>query len=82
MVRVGQGTSLLALEKHRCYAFVQFLATGELVLQPELIRSAVIKIIFSNAQAMDAVRSACCFYSIFQSHCQLITLHSITDLPW
>lgn len=68
MVRVGQGTSLLALEKDRFYAFVQFLAAGELVLQPELIRSAVIKIIFSNAQAMHAVRSACCFYSIFQSH--------------
>jgi len=65
MVRVGQGTSLLALEKCRVYAFVQFLAAGELVLRPELIHSALIKIIFSNAQALNAARSACCFYSIF-----------------
>lgn len=82
MVRVGQGMSLLALEKRRFYAFVQFLATGGLVLQPELICSAVIKITFSNDRAMNAVRRACWFYSIFQSHCQLITPHNIIDLPW
>lgn len=82
MVRVGQGTSLLTLKKHHFYVFVQLLATGELVLQPELVHSAVIKIIFSNAHAMNAVRSACCFYSIFQPYCQLITLHSTIDLPW
>lgn len=80
MVRVGQGASLLVLEKHHFNAFVQFLATGELVLQPELTRSAVIKNMFSKAQTVCAVRSSCCFYSILQSHCQLITLHSITDL--
>lgn len=74
--------SLLALEKRRFYAFVQFLAAGGPVLQPELIRSAVIKIIFSSAQAMNAARRACWFYSIFQSHCQLITPHNIIDLPW
>lgn len=61
---------------------MQFLAAGELLLQPELMCSAVIKIIFSNAHAMNAARIACCFYSIFQFHCQLITPHSIIGLVY